>query len=210
MIKILIDFNRLSHIDTRNFAELIVSKMTNNPKYSIFQAIIAILGTLAADYKAAIFDEDGTIEKRKVKNTAQTEIKQFLVKLAKKVEVAANDLPENERETYAKGTGFNVQEATSAKKSTIDFLEMPSNFKVINDDRPLAALLTYDRVASAKTYVAQEQDKNGVWHDCGATSRLSLVVDGTESDVKRTFRIKAMNFEGVTSGYTNPVSVWVY
>lgn len=210
MIKILIDFNRLSHIDTRNFAELIFSKMNNNPKYSIFQAVIAVLGTLAADYKAAIFDEDGTVEKRKVKNTAQMEIKQFLVKLAKKVEVAANDLPEKERETYAKGTGFNIQEATSVRKSAVDFLEMPSNFKVTNDDRPLAALLTYDRVASAKTYFAQEQDKNGVWHDCGATSRLSLVVDGTESDVKRTFRIKSMNFEGITSGYTNPINVWVY
>lgn len=210
MIRILVDFNRFNQVDLRNFAELVFSKMNNNPKYAAFQALITILGTLATDYKAAIFAIDGSDEKRDARNALNAEIKAFLVKLAKKTEVAANDLPENEQEIFARGTGFNIQEATTAKKAVVEFLDVPTNFKVVDDERPFAALLTYDRMSGAKTYIAQEQNTEGVWADCGATSQLFLIIDGTESDIKRTFRIKCMNGNGVMSNYTRPVHVWVY
>lgn len=211
MIRILLDFNRLNKVDLRNFAELVFSKMNNNPKYAAFQALIVLLGTLTTDYKDALFAEDGSGEKRDAKNALNAQVKEFLTKFAKKVEVAANDLPENEREAFARGTGFNIQEtATTTKKTAVEFLEVPTNFKVVDDGRPFAALLTYDRMAGAKTYMAQELDKDGSWNDCGATAQLSLVVEGTESDVKRTFRIRCMNADGVMSAYSKPVSVWVY
>jgi hypothetical protein len=210
MIKILLDFNRLNQVELRNFAELVFSKMNDNPKYAAFQALTANLGTLTTDYKTALFAEDGSGEKRDAKNVLNAELKAFLTKLAKKIEVAANDLPENESETFARGTAFNVQEAPMAKKNVIEFLDVPTGFKAVDDERPFAALLTYDRMPGAKTYIAQELNKENAWVDCGATSQLSLVVDGTESDVKRTFRIKCMSAKGVMSNYTKPVNVWVY
>jgi hypothetical protein len=211
MIRILLDFSRLNQVDLRNFAELIFSKMNNNPKYAMFQALIAILGTLTTSYKEALFAEDGSAEKRDAKKALNAELKEFLTKFAKKIEVVANDLPENERETFARGTGFNIPESgTTTKKAAVEFLEVPTSFKVADDERPFAALLTYDRMAGAKTYFAQELNKDGVWNDCGATAQLSLVVEGTESDVKRTFRIRCMNAEGVMSHYSKAVNVWVY
>lgn len=210
MTKILIDFNRLSHLDLRNFAELIFSKMNDKPKYSMFQTLVVAMEAITTDYKAAQFAEDGSTAKREAKNALRNALKESLTKLAKKVEVAANDLPEGEGDAYAKEAGFTIKEGSAAKKAPVEFLETPTSFKASDDDRPFAALLAWERVAGAKTYFAQELNKDGVWRDCGATGQLFLVVDGTETDVKRTFRIKAINASGVMSSYTREVNVWVY
>jgi hypothetical protein len=210
MIKILLDFKRFNQVDLRIFAELIFEKMNGNSKYAMFQTLVAILGSLAVDYKTALFADDGSSDKRSDTRALNAELVEFLAKLAAKIEVTANDLPVNERETFGKGTGFNLKEAPTGKKMAAEFLGVPSNLKVINDERPMAASLTYDRMAGAKTYLAQELGKDGVWFNCGATPSLSLVINGTETDVKRTFRICAMNSDGVMSDYTKAVNVWVY
>jgi hypothetical protein len=209
MIRILLNFNRLSQSDLRIFAELIFSKMDGNAKYIMFQALVTILGALAAEYKVLLFAQDGSEEKRNAKNAKLVELKEFLSKLAGKVEVAANDLPSYEREAFAKGTGFSIPEAGSTPRVNAAFLEVPASFKVIDDNQPFAAFLSWSRVFGANSYLIEEF-KEGVWHNCGSVAQLSIVVGGTETNIKRTFRVKAANADGVMSDYTREVNVWVY
>jgi hypothetical protein len=210
MIRFLLDFNKFNQIELRIFAETILDKMNGNPNYAPFQSLVDTLGTLTTKYKAALFAEDGSDKKRAVKNELNADIRAFLTTFVAKIEVAANDLPLAERETYARETGFTLKESSSNKRTPLSFLDVPLNFKVVDDERPFAALATWERVVNAKTYILQELTKEGIWQDCGATSLLNFVISGTETDVKRTFRSKAMSVGGVMSDYSKPVNVWVY
>ena len=66
------------------------------------------------------------------------------------------------------------------------------------------------RVTGALIYLIEESNKDGVWESRGTSTQPSIVVSGTESEVKRTFRIKASAADGLTSEYTDAVSVWVH
>lgn len=210
MVKIINDINSLNQTELDARAVFVFKKMNGNPIYTLFGESVATLGTLSAAYTNALFQEDGSDAKRDIKNKAKDALKLFLTKFIKKIEVAANDLPtEEEAIVFAKGTGCTISEATN-KKAPLTFLESPTNFKVVDDDRPCAALLTWKRVTGALIYLIEESNKDGVWESRGTSTQPSIVVSGTESEVKRTFRIKASAADGLTSEYTDAVSVWVH
>ncbi|MBL7815044.1 MAG: hypothetical protein JNL70_08540 [Saprospiraceae bacterium] len=208
MLKILLDHTKLKQDEVKPRVDFLVKKMKGVALYNAFDTQITALEALASDYDNALFvAKDGGSPQEK--NKLKAEIIEFLSKLARKIEVAANDF-EDEAEglAYAKGSGFTVQE--SVEKKAYSFLEVPGNFTVI-DFKPKkgACKLTWDRVLGAITYLPEELDKDGTWKSLGVCKKRQLVLEGTESEVKRTFRIRAGGAGTLVSDYSEAVSVWV-
>lgn len=211
MVKIINDINSLNQADLDNRAAFVFKKMNGNALYNMFGEPVATLGTLSSAYTNALFQEDGSDAKRDVKNKTKDALKLFLTKFIKKIEVTANDLPtEDEAIAFAKGTGCTISEANNKKAAALTFLDAPTSFKVVDDDRPCAALLTWKRVVNALIYLIEELNKDGVWESRGTSTQPSVVIAGTASEVKRTFRIQASATDGLVSSYTDAVSVWVH
>lgn len=211
MVKIINDINRLNEVELDNRGILVVKKMDGKPTYIMFKEQVAILGTLSSTYTNALFEYDGSEAKRDIKNLAKDALKPFLIKFIKKIEVEANDQPtEQEALAFAKGTGCPVSEVNTKKAAALTYLETPKGFKVVDDDRKGAALLSWLRVVGAIMYLIEELNKDGVWESRGTSTQPAMVIAGSESEVKRTFRILASATDGVTSEYTEGVSVWVH
>lgn len=209
MVKILLDHTSLSQADLKLRLEYITKKMLNNVTYSALQPAVIPLDALAAPYAEALFvaTEGGDIEP---KNKLKAEICLLMTKLAKKVEVVANDIADaDEALAFAKGTGLTVRENTAKKVAT--FLEVPKDFYVADDKkRKGACLLTWEPVVGALTYLIYELDKDGNWQSRGVSKKTSLLMEGTEYEVKKTFRICAAGAGTLVSDYTEPMSVWVH
>lgn len=209
MVKIILDHNSLSQADLKLRLEYIFKKMNNNALYSVLQQVVMALGALCTPYSDALFvaTEGGDVE---LKNKLKAEACLFLTKLAKKIEVIANDFDDKEQGiAFAKGTGFTVQENNAKKNLT--FLEVPTNFYVADDrKRKGACVLTWDRVVGALTYLIYELDKDGNWQSRGVSKKTTLTIEGTEYEVKKTFRICAAGAGTLVSDYTEPMSVLVH
>ena len=211
MVKIINDINSLNEAELDARGILVFKKMDGKPTYVKFKDTVVILGTLSSAYTNALFEVDGSSTKKDIKNLAKDALKPFLVKLIRKIEVEANDLPtEQEGIAFAKGTGFTVSEVSTKKAAALTFLDIPTNFKVVDDDRPMAALLTWQRVVGAIIYLIEELNQAGVWESRGTSTQPIMVVGGTEAEVKRTFRIQASAADGLVSGYSDAISVWVH
>jgi hypothetical protein len=213
MVKILLAHKKLNQVELNAHLVYIFKKMNGNPVYAMFQALIAALGIIATDYDAALFAaEDESIAKRELKNKLNEEAKLFLTKFVKKVEVAANDLPtEEEALAFAKGTGLAVSEtSTTAAKKPLGFLGVPANFNVVNDtQRKGACLGTWDKSLNAVIYLIEEVDDAGKVLNVYSTTQLSLLIEGTASEVKKTYRLRAGGDGTLMSAYTESISVWV-
>ena len=209
MLKILLDHTSLPQNDLRIRAEAIFKKMNNNSDYAFFQGLTAVLGGMIPPYIAALFDmEDGGKTATKNKNKLKDELTLFLTKLAKKIETTANDLSVEAGTTFILGTGFTLQQS-NAKKS-LDYLEMPTNFTVVNDSqRKGTLLLKWTRTIGALMYLVEEMDEAGNGQNAGFSNLTSLVLTGYEPDSKKTFRLKAIGSNGMMSDYTDPLSIRV-
>ena len=209
MLKILLDHNTLSQNDLRIRAEYIFKKMNGNSDYALFQLLVTILGGMIVPYIAALFDmEEGGKTATKIKNKLKDELTLFLTKLAKKIELTANDMPIEEGEAFILGTGFTLQKSNA--KRSLDFLEMPANFTVVNDPQKKGnLLLKWSRTTGALMYLVEELDEAGNWQNAGFSNLTSLVLTGYEPDSKRTFQLKAIGSNGMMSDYTDPLSIRV-
>jgi hypothetical protein len=208
MVKLLLDFGKLTQDEFKIRLEYQFKLMNGNPTYAMFNVLIAMLGKLSDDFTAALFEvkSGGPVEP---KNQLRADANLFLAKFANKIEGVANDLATKEDAiAFAKGTGFNVVENTA--KVRLTFLEAPTGL-TINDDKPRkgACSLTWDRVARALTYSIQMLDKDGNWQDIGVSTLPKFLHQGTDWEVKRTYRIKAIGAGNLMSDYSEAVSVWV-
>lgn len=209
MVKIILDHIQLTQDEFKPRLDYLSKKMKGNPLYLAFQDQVAAMDAHGLAYGDALFTakDGGPVL---LKNELRAEINVFLKKFARKVEAAADDLPtEAEAMAFAKGTGFTVLE--QAEKKVLTFLEVPNNFTVV-DYKPSAGacLLSWSRVTGAKTYLIEELDSNSVWQNRGISNKTSILMFGTESEVKRTFRISALGSGTLVSACTNGVSVWVH
>jgi hypothetical protein len=209
MLKILLDHTSLPQNDLRIRAEAIFKKMNNNPDYAFFQDLTTVLGGMIPPYIAALFDmEDGGKTATKNKNKLKDELTLFLTKLAKKIETIANDMPIEAGQAFILATGFTFQQS-NAKKS-LDYLDMPTNFTVVNDpQRKGTLLLKWSRTTGALMYLVEVLDEAGNWQNAGFSNLASLVLTGYEPDSKKTFRLKAIGSNGMVSDYTEPLSIRV-
>jgi hypothetical protein len=209
MLKILLDHTTLPQNDLRIRAESIFKKMNNQSDYATFQDLTTVLGGMIPPYIAALFDmEEGGKSVTKNKNKLKDELTLFLTKLAKKIETTANDLSIEAGQTFILGTGFTIQK-TNTKKS-VDYLEVPTNFTVVNDPQKKGnLLLKWNRATGALMYLVEELDEAGNWQNAGFSNLTSLVVTGYEPDSKKTFRLKAIGSNGRMSDYTDPLSIRV-
>ncbi len=208
MIKILLDFGKLSQDDFKIRLEYQFKQLNGNATYGVFNAHIATLGTLASAYSDALFavKAGGPVE---LKNQLRTDANLFLAKFANKIEGVANDLATKEDAVaFIKGAGFNVSENNTKVRQ--NFLETPDDLTVTDEkQRKGACALTWNRVAGALTYSIQVSDKDGNWQDLGVSTQSKFLHQGTDWEVKRTYRVKAIGAGTLMSDYTEAVSVWV-
>lgn len=209
MIRIILDHNKLTQDEFKAQLEYIFKKMDGNATYSMLQAVVTVLGGMIKPYSDALFvaKEGGDVtEKNKLRASGDL----FLTKLARKIEVIANDMEDGEQAiAFVKGTGFTMRQSNAKKNVT--FLEVPNNFYAADDKkRKGACLLTWDAVVGALTYLIYELDKDGNWQSRGVSKKTSLLIEGTAYEVKKTFRICAAGAGTLVSDYTEPMSVWVH
>jgi hypothetical protein len=208
MIKLILDHNKLSQIELKNRLEYIFKKMNGNAAYTMFQALLAILGVLYTDYDKALFEEDGSQEKRDTKNKLKAEALIFLSKFARKIEVVANDLPTKEEAlAFAKGTGFTVQETTTRK--SVDFLAVPEDFELENDKLRKGGYYSgWKRTKGAISYTLEELDDKGVILNAIHTTSNKLVLS-CEPSVLKNYRLRANGTDTLVSDYTETLTVFV-
>jgi hypothetical protein len=209
MLKVLLDHTRLAQNDLRIRAELYFSKMNKNPKYEIFQPLVSLLGVLIVDYTAALLAaDDGGATVIKNKNKLKDDLNLFLSKLGKKIESEANDLPTDAGEQFVLDSGYSLGQNNTRK--TLSYLDVPTNFTVINDpQRKGALLLKWNRTTGATMYAVDVLDKDGNWQNVALHSLVNLTLTGYEPDEKVTFRLKAVGANSLTSDYTEPMSIRV-
>ena len=162
MVKILLKHLTLSQTNLTLHTELIHQKMNNNPTYIELQPLVTALRPLIDAYSAALLNAaDGGKDRTKAKNKAKDELNKLMTKLAKTMEINANDQAEGEGDDFATNAGFQIQEASTKKKITV--IEVPSNFNVVNDTKKGVITLTWERVEGAVTYAFEEMEDNGSW-----------------------------------------------
>ena len=209
MVKILLDFNRLNDGDFNIRLASHFKKMNNNATYAMFQSLITALGVIANDYDTALTNaEERGKTVIKIKNKLKADAQMFLTKLAAKIETVANDMPEEEGTTFAKGTSFTVKEATT--KTALTFLEVPTNFSVEDDkNRKGWCTASWDKSAGAVSYVLEEWDAKGTIINTFTSTKTTLNISGTESKVVRNFSVRATGTGSLRSDNTDTVSVFV-
>ena len=208
MVKILLKHLTLSQTNLTLHSELIHQKMNNNPTYMELQPLVTALRTLIDAYSAALLNAaDGGKDRTKAKNKAKDELNKLMTKLAKTMEINANDQAEGEGDDFATNAGFQIQEASNKKKITA--IEVPSNFNVANDSKKGVIILTWERVEGAITYAFEELEDNGSWKNGRYCNQTSMTLSGFTLGAKKTFRIKAIGPDTKTSEWSEPVEVWI-
>ena len=208
MVKIILKHLKLSQNDLTLHTELIHQKMNNNPTYVELQPLVTALRPLIDAYTAAILNAaDGGKDRTKAKNKAKDELNKLMTKLAKTMEINANDQAEGEGEDFATNACFQIQEASTKKKVTV--IEVPSNFNVVNDSKKGVIILTWERVEGAITYAFEELEDNGSWKNGRYCNQTSMTLSGFTLGAKKIFRIKAIGPETKTSEWSEPVEVWI-
>ena len=208
MVKILLKHLTLSQTNLTHHTELIHQKMNNNPTYVELQPLVTALRTLIDAYSAALLNAaDGGKDRTKAKNKAKDELNKLMTKLAKTMEINANDQAEGEGDDFATNAGFQIQEASNKKKITV--IEVPSNFNVVNDTKKGVITLTWERVEGAVTYAFEELEDNGNWKNGRYCNQTSMTLSGFTLGAKKIFRIKAIGPETKTSEWSEPVEVWI-
>ena len=208
MVKILLSHLRFTQNDLTLHTEVIHQKMNNNPTYIDLQPLVTALRSLIDAYSAALLNAaDGGKDRTKAKNKAKDELNKLMTKLAKTMEINANDQAEGEGDDFATNAGFQIQEATTKKKITV--IEVPSNFNVVNDTKKGVITLTWERVEGAITYAFEELEDNGNWKNGRYCNQTSMTLSGFTLGAKKIFRIKAIGPETKTSEWSEPVEVWI-
>ena len=208
MVKILLKHLTLSQTNLTLHTELIHQKMNNNPTYVDLQPLVTALRPLIDAYSSALLNAaDGGKDRTKAKNKAKDELNKLMTKLAKTMEINANDQAEGEGDDFATNAGFQIQEATTKKKATV--IEVPSNFNVVNDTKKGVITLTWERVEGAVTYAFEELEDNGSWKNGRYCNQTSMTLSGFTLGAKKTFRIKAIGPDTKTSEWSEPVEVWI-
>ena len=208
MVKILLSHLRFTQNDLTHHTELIHQKMNNNPTYVELQPLVTALRPLIDAYSAALLNAaDGGKDRTKAKNKAKDELNKLMTKLAKTMEINANDQAEGEGDDFATNAGFQIQEASNKKKITV--IEVPSNFNVVNDTKKGVITLTWERVEGAVTYAFEELEDNGNWKNGRYCNQTSMTLSGFTLGAKKIFRIKAIGPDTKTSEWSEPVEVWI-
>ena len=208
MVKILLSHLRFTQNDLTLHTEVIHQKMNNNPTYVDLQPLVTALRPLIDAYSAAVLNAaDGGKDRTKAKNKAKDELNKLMTKLAKTMEINANDQAEGEGDDFATNAGFQIQEATTKKKITV--IEVPSNFNVVNDTKKGVSILTWERVEGAITYAFEELEDNGSWKNGRYCNQTSMTLSGFTLGAKKIFRIKAIGPDTKTSEWSEPVEVWI-
>ncbi|MDQ5930245.1 MAG: hypothetical protein QG594_2032 [Bacteroidota bacterium] len=209
MIKIILDHNRLSDTELNFRLASIFKKMNNNPTYATFQTLVTALGVIAIDFDKALTEAEGRATKDiELKNKLKVDARLFLTKFVGKIEAVANDMPEEDGKIFVKNTGFTLKEAIMPKPP-ITFLEVPTNFNVIDDkQRKGWCISTWDKSENATFYLIEEVDDKGIIKNTFTASKTSVNISGIESKIVRNFIIRAIKGE-IRSDSSDVVSVYV-
>jgi hypothetical protein len=193
-----------------------LEKLLGNPLYPMFQPDATKLNTLLVTFKTAsntVKDNGGGTVAVGLKNKAKDELNQFVKLLNMGIEVEANKrATDEEAQAFAEGTGANVSAAKKAARRAVamTYLETPTGFKALNDELKQGAyILMWNAVKGAIMYVIEELNEDGTVKNVTHCDKLMLSVAGVETEIKRTFRLKAIGTDTITSDYTENVSVWV-
>jgi hypothetical protein len=203
MGRIVLNHLKLNQSELKNFSELVVQKMDKNPTYSELQSFLKELKPLMEAYATALHDaSDGGKDRTRAKNKAKDDLTDALSVLGKMIDIKSKG-----DESYITGTGFDVQKPNARK--TIDFLEPPTGFTMVNDPRKGAINLKWNRVEGAMMYAFEELDKDNKWQNGRYNNLTAMQLTGFELGTQKTMRMKAIGPNMVTSDWTEPVSVWV-
>jgi hypothetical protein len=183
-------------------------KMDKNPTYVIFGTQIIKMGDLLARFKAAtsLAKDTGSAA---AKNKQKEELCTFVSLFNREIEVEANRLPQEEAETYALGTGAEIQKPRGAAVK-LAFLAIPDNFDAVDVKKRAGVYeLTWSRCIGARIYVLEELDETGKLLNTTYHTKVSVTVTGSASRVLKFFRLKATGADGLESGYTDTIGVWI-
>lgn len=189
--------------------KLIDGKLT----YSMFKDQTDEMGNLTAIFKSDSnkYKDLGGKLLRDAKNMSRDNLNQFVKLFNTEIEVAANKLGDDESaRAFAKGTGADVHETKSTTKKVLDFLAVPADFIVENDTKRTGACLAKWKASKGtRNYLLEEVDDAGTVKNTYYITGLFLLIEGTASNVKKTYRLRAIGANGVVSEYTEDFSVWV-
>jgi hypothetical protein len=208
MVKILANHLRDSDDELKSRVEYRLSKMDKNPVYSMFDMQIIKMGELLTQFKAAtiVAKDSGSAT---AKNKAKDELTLFLSLFNREIEVEADRRPPEEAEAFALGTAADIVKPRRAAEK-LAFLAIPNDFDAVDvKKRPGVYELSWKRVVGARVYVLEELDEAGNLKETTFHTKIGVTVMGSASKVLKFFRLKATGADGLVSGYTDTIGVWV-
>ena len=211
MVKIRNSHKRLTSEALKNRLELHVNKMDGVAAYAPHQKQVTGLRDLLPVFGAAINDAKlGGTDRTKAKNKIQMEVIQFLDGISRKVEVAANDLSQEEGETFVKNAGFELVEAkTAVSKKAVTFLDAPANFTATDIKKQGSVRFEWEDNDEADDYLFERQIKDDHWAIVGHSNTSPVIFDGFPSKANSVFRNRALRKGTLMSDCSDSVTVWV-
>ena len=210
MVRILLSHRGLTQKNLKIRAELHYNKMNGNVVYAALQPQVTTLKVLIDVYSVALTNAlGGRVEDTKIKNKAKDEVDNCITKIAKTLELMADDLPESEREAFINGAGFEMVQAPT--KKNLAFLEKPTNLSAV-DILGMAGAVKINFKKNEDTVncgIEYLPDGETVWRNGTYTTASSTILTGLKSGTYVAIRIYGTGRKGLKSDVTEPVIVLV-
>jgi hypothetical protein len=199
------DFKRLRQDELKTFADLVYVKMNGVTVYSPFQTAVTNLKPIAEVYQQALLNAiDGGKDRIKAKNEAKDALFAQLTKIGKFMDAEwLNNSEDNLKET----AGYTLVKVP--ERRVITYIDAPSNFTVLNDDRKGVIVVKWDSVENARTYGFEELQEDGTWRNGRYCTKSPMQITDLPLGLKMTLRMKTIGPEELVSAFTEPATVWV-
>ncbi len=204
MGKIVFKHVQLNQKELEPFANLVYRRVFENSTYSKLQSLVMDLKPLTDVFSTTLIDaKDGGKDRTKVKDFAKDALKNHLTKIGMTIELEADG-----NEDYITNTGFPVRQPPV--KKALDYIDVPENFTVKNDDKRKGVFnFSWKKPNSATNCIIEELVSEGVWKRVASSTAASVQLTDLTPNTTKTYRIYALGTGNLVSDYSDAVTITV-
>jgi hypothetical protein len=210
MLTILLSHKDLDQYEIKIRGELHFNKMDKKEAYVACQPSVTALKSSVDDYSLALSNAaGGTTEDKKARGRSRIVLDDAITRVAKTLEMRANELPEEEGRALINGAGFEIRQAPARKN--LSFLEKPTNLTALDvlgfdGTAKVACKKNVDTVSVGVEYQLKEGE---LWQNGPIFTASTGLITGLPSGTYVNIRVYGIGRKGLKSDPTDYVTVLV-
>jgi hypothetical protein len=210
MLTILLSHKDLDQYEIKIRGELHFNKMDKKEAYVACQPSVTALKSAVDDYSLALSNAaGGNSEDKKARVRSRSVLDDAITRVAKALEMRANDLPEEEGVALITGAGFDIRQVAARKN--LAFLEKPTNLAAVdvlgfNGTAKVSCKKNSDTVSVGVEYQLKD---DAAWQNGTFITGSSSLLTGLPSGTYVNIRVYGIGRKGLKSDPTDYVTVLV-